>query len=77
MRDPADRLLSGFLNKCAGEEWDNCPYIEFMPKRFPGVSQRDHHTDVVSVKMLAFGRQEVQTRKCGARKATVEIVDDL
>ncbi|CAM9875870.1 unnamed protein product [Ectocarpus sp. 4 AP-2014] len=45
VRDPADRLLSAFLNKCLGGEWQNCPYTEFMPQRFPGVSKRDAATD--------------------------------
>eukprot|EP00752_Nemacystus_decipiens_P002300 g2176.t1 len=46
VRDPADRLLSGFLNKCAGGEWQNCPYIEFMPQRFSGVKERNPNTDM-------------------------------
>lgn len=49
VRDPADRLLSAFLNKCMGGEWQNCPYTEFMPQRFPGVSKRDAATDNVSI----------------------------
>lgn len=49
VRDPADRLLSAFLNKCLGGEWQNCPYTEFMPQRFPGVSKRDAATDTASI----------------------------
>ncbi|CAN0075499.1 unnamed protein product [Scytosiphon promiscuus] len=45
VRDPADRLLSGFLNKCVGGEWQNCPYVEFMPERFEGVKARTPDTD--------------------------------
>lgn len=48
VRDPADRLLSGFLNKCVGREWQNCPYVEFMPHRFNGAKHRDEKTDAVS-----------------------------
>lgn len=47
VRDPADRLLSGFLNKCVGGEWQNCPYMEFMPQRFAGVKKRSPATDAV------------------------------
>lgn len=47
VRDPADRLLSGFLNKCVGGEWQNCPYLEFMPQRFEGVTERSPATDAV------------------------------
>ncbi len=48
VRDPADRLLSAFLNKCVGGEWQNCPYMEFMPHRFQGVKRRNPATDAVS-----------------------------
>lgn len=47
VRDPADRLLSGFLNKCAGGEWQNCPYVDFMPDRFGQVTTRNEETDKV------------------------------
>lgn len=47
VRDPADRLLSGFLNKCVGGEWQNCPYMEFMPQRFAGAKERNPTTDAV------------------------------
>lgn len=52
VRDPADRLLSGFLNKCVGAEWQNCPYMEFMPQRFEGLTMRDAYTDMVSFRIV-------------------------
>eukprot|EP00904_Undaria_pinnatifida_P013778 jgi/Undpi1/9530/HiC_scaffold_27.g11986.m1 len=52
VRDPADRLLSGFLNKCLGTEWQNCPYVRFMPHRFEGVDERNATTDAASFCLL-------------------------
>lgn len=52
VRDPADRILSCFLNKCLGGEWNNCPYVEFMPERFEGDRQRNASTDKVNAYFL-------------------------
>ena len=54
VRDPADRLLSGFLNKCLGSEWENCPYLRLMPQRFKGIRSRNAKTDAVSSCGLGF-----------------------
>ncbi|CAM9731034.1 unnamed protein product, partial [Discosporangium mesarthrocarpum] len=45
VREPAERLLSAFLNKCAGGEWFNCPYLEFMPAHFKGQTRQTPVTD--------------------------------
>ncbi|CAM9460487.1 unnamed protein product [Choristocarpus tenellus] len=45
VREPAERLLSAFLNKCAGSEWFNCPYLEFLSEHFKGTKDRTPATD--------------------------------
>lgn len=59
VRDPADRLLSGFLNKCAGGEWQNCPYVDFMPDRFGQVTTRNEETDKIFLKAIRDEPKEV------------------
>eukprot|EP00904_Undaria_pinnatifida_P008770 jgi/Undpi1/5022/HiC_scaffold_19.g08374.m1 len=49
VRDPAERLVSGFLNKCVKEGYEsggvtprgaqNCPYLQIMPELFPGAER--------------------------------------
>ncbi|CAN0109747.1 unnamed protein product [Scytosiphon promiscuus] len=42
IRDPAERLVSGFLNQCVAEHFvrsKRCPYLKFAPHLFPGIER--------------------------------------
>ncbi|CAM9802781.1 unnamed protein product [Scytosiphon promiscuus] len=49
VRDPAERLVSAFLNKCVSEGYmremvtvdgaPRCPYLEYMPELFPNATE--------------------------------------
>ncbi|CAM9479300.1 unnamed protein product [Scytosiphon promiscuus] len=42
IRDPAERLVSAFLNKCVSENFVKsvrCPYLTYVPHLFPGIER--------------------------------------